>query len=360
MNSPSRSTLFDVLRAIAVLLVLGRHILDTKTGMPDWVVPVLTAWREIGWMGVDLFFVLSGFLVSGLLFAEYRQHETLRPWHFLGRRGFKIYPGFYLLLAVTWFWRGDTLPAEKFFYEAVFIQNYFGRTWNHTWSLAIEEHFYFGLTLLFWLAVRLRRPPDPFRWLPAFTLVVGLAVLGMRTATFLSNPKGYLLLPTHLRIDALLFGVLLSYAWTWHRERLQAFVAKYGSSIFLVSCALLLPSLLRPLKDDVVVNTIGLTTNYLGFGGFTLLAAAAAPAPRKWLTPLARIGYCSYSIYLWHMPVWAVADGLIGRRTSHPLGMAAYVAGSLVVGIVLSYFFEQPLLTLRDRLLPSRSRPAPT
>ena len=77
-----RITSIDFLRGVAVLLVVFRHIM---------LEPILS---NIGWVGVDLFFVLSGFLVSNLLFQEYKQTKTVKPIRFLIRRGFKIYPLF--------------------------------------------------------------------------------------------------------------------------------------------------------------------------------------------------------------------------------------------------------------------------
>src|SRR5437762_8327462 len=79
----------DFLRGIAVLLVLFRH---------DALTEFL---YKIGWVGVDLFFVLSGFLVSGLLFSEFIKYGNIKPGLFLIRRGFKIYPLFYTFLLVT-------------------------------------------------------------------------------------------------------------------------------------------------------------------------------------------------------------------------------------------------------------------
>ena len=86
----SRVRQIDFLRAVAVILVLFRH---------HWVgIDVL---QRIGWIGVDLFFVLSGFLVSGLLFSEYKRYGNIKAGQFLIRRGFKIYPLFYLSIFLT-------------------------------------------------------------------------------------------------------------------------------------------------------------------------------------------------------------------------------------------------------------------
>jgi peptidoglycan/LPS O-acetylase OafA/YrhL len=84
-----RNKRLDILRCVAVVLVLGRH------GVIDGV------WKETGWAGVDLFFVLSGFLISGLLFSEYKKKQSIDLPRFFIRRGFKIYPAFYLMLLTT-------------------------------------------------------------------------------------------------------------------------------------------------------------------------------------------------------------------------------------------------------------------
>ena len=90
MSAPSqRNESLDVLRCVAVLLVVGYHM------------PYYTLWSRIGWIGVDLFFVLSGFLISGLLFQEYKDTGTLDIKRFLIRRGLKIYPSFYLLMVLV-------------------------------------------------------------------------------------------------------------------------------------------------------------------------------------------------------------------------------------------------------------------
>ena len=137
----------DFLRGIAVLLVVFRHI---------YLEPILIT---VGWVGVDLFFVLSGFLVSNLLFQEYKQTQTVKPIRFLIRRGFKIYPLFYIMIFLLFFIESHLNPQyydiykARLFNEVLFIQNYHYDVTliGHTWSLAVEEHFYFALALLFFI-----------------------------------------------------------------------------------------------------------------------------------------------------------------------------------------------------------------
>jgi peptidoglycan/LPS O-acetylase OafA/YrhL len=293
---------------------------------------------------------------------EHRLHGRLRPWRFLGRRGFKIYPGFYALLLLTWLWFHP--PSDKLLFEALFVQNYFGWLWNHTWSLAIEEHFYFALALLLWALARLRPGPDAFRELPKLCALVLPVVLALRVWRFSLRPHGYLLLPTHFRLDALLFGTLLAYYWAYERPRLTATVRRVSWPLAAVSVLLLSPSLLLPLKDSFVVNTIGLTANYLGFGGLVIIAVVTSQQDgwRLWraLTPMARLGFYSYSIYLWHSPVNYLTARSLPPVIGWPATLAVYFAGSVLAGVLMAKLIEVPFLRLRDRLLPSRSVVQPT
>ncbi len=123
------------------------------------------------------------------------------------------------------------------------------------------------------------------------------------------------------------------------------------------SVLLLLHCLLLPLEDNLTVNTIGLTANYLGFGGLVMLTVAAtargAARLERALRPLAPIGLFSYSIYLWHMPVALAVHLLDLRRFGWPAEVVVYLAGSLVVGIGAALAIEMPLLRFRDRIIPS-------
>src|SRR6185369_5257906 len=123
----------DVLRGIAVLLVMGVHV------------PAYPIWSTFGGWGVDLFFVLSGFLISNLLFTEYRNSGGILLKRFFFRRALKLYPSFYFLLILTIIYCVILhLPftARQVIGEVTLTQNYVSSMWGHTWSLAVEEHFY--------------------------------------------------------------------------------------------------------------------------------------------------------------------------------------------------------------------------
>lgn len=348
----------DVLRAVAVLLVLGRH----KN--------VVGLWNTVGWIGVDLFFVLSGFLVSGLLFAEYRQHGSLDLRRFLARRGFKIYPAFYLLLLATLLHgqlRGQEFRVWEFVSEALFIQNYGPSLWIHTWSLAVEEHFYLLLALGLWLLTRHRSGhPDPFAALIWIIPMLAVSVLLARTATTFWLPYTHKThtYASHLRVDALLFGVLLGYLHHFRGPALSAWVTRHCRHLFYGATGCILPCAIFTLNEPLM-TTIGLTLLYLGMGGVLVLAlyqpVNASPGCRAVMGPLgvalSFIGSYSYPIYLWHMPVLQWGEASLVRLIPASPGPIweglAYVGGSILAGVILGRSVERPVLTLRDRLFPS-------
>ena len=344
----------DVLRTLAVVLVLGAHL-----ELPDQANGFLRAWKHGGWVGVDLFFVLSGFLVSGLLFREHRQTGSLRVTRFLIRRGFKIYPAFWVMLAVTIGLKlagGKPIPGQALVGELLFLQNYLGGLWNHTWSLAVEEHFYFGIGIFFGVRAFLRRG-DPFTIVPRLFLVVACACQALRVANFWLFPEyshGPWLFATHIRIDSLLFGVLLSYLHAYGNleGRLRAVP---GWVLVTSGCVLLAPAFVFPLETHKWVPVFGVTLFYLG-SGCLLLAALRIRTSRNPVLVLGGVlGGASYSMYLWHMPVntWGtrlVAEGL-GWTGFGPY-LVTYLLGALGFGFLMSKLVEWPALRWRDRWFP--------
>lgn len=345
-----------MLRAVAVILVFGRH-----EGFPPLI-------SQVGWAGVDLFFVLSGFLVSGLLFREYQQSGGVQPFRFLLRRGFKIYPQFYLLLGLTVlvdFFTGQPARAAHIGAEAAFVQNYFQGLWGHTWSLAVEEHFYILLTVT--LAVLARRGgDDPFRalvkWIPAFFALI----LALRLLTYWHDPTwSYYskIYPSHLRLDSLMAGVLLSYFNVFHTAALRAWVHRFGEWLAPVSLLMLMPIFFLD-QSNPFVYTVGLSLVWMGFGILLLIAiypAKPAGPPGIVGRGMAGIGRVSYAFYLWHLPVLDIADHMLARAASAgvPISVGLATVEPILFCVTLLFAFattwavEAPFLRLRDRLVPS-------
>ncbi|WP_075087174.1 acyltransferase family protein [Verrucomicrobium spinosum] len=148
-SSSQRNLMLDVIRAFAVLIVLVHHI-DGNLSVSGVEQASFAPYAPLfipGWVGVPVFFVLSGFLIGSLLIQEHVRTGSVNIGRFLVRRGFKIYPPFYILLAgyILLMVAGGSRPEpERLMREILFLQNYgSGGLMDVTWSLAVEEHFYF-------------------------------------------------------------------------------------------------------------------------------------------------------------------------------------------------------------------------
>jgi peptidoglycan/LPS O-acetylase OafA/YrhL len=357
----------DVLRGIAVFLVLLRHLPGDPDQLHGPLGDIVHVGHKIGWAGVDLFFVLSGFLISGLLFSEHIRYGRIDRIRFYIRRGFKIYPGYYIFLIVqtaTLVALGYAVPARPVFGEAVFLQNYLGGFYQHTWSLAIEEHFYLMLPLLLTFVCdrKSERNRDPFRLLVPLFLGIAAGVLILRLFTPLAIDDPRAMFRTHLRLDALLFGVLLSYLFHFHRAALNAFVTAHRLVLGILSLGLISTTLIFPV-DHIFMQTFGFTCVYLGFGGFLLLSLQNGPLRRlidsRPLSLFATIGFYSYSIYLWHLAarsaIGKASPLLLGDSVSPGVILCLYLVGSILIGIAAAKVIEIPFLKMRDRFYPSRS-----
>ena len=329
----SRNRSLDVLRGIAVMLVVLFHV-----NVP-W-------FNQAGWIGVDLFFVLSGFLISGLLFHDYETLGRIRLGRFWFRRAFKILPPLYAFLAcmgalMLWLhiFSGRVFASAVFFYSNyVPNPNSAGSLIGHTWSLAIEEHFYLTLPLL--LAVlAFCRKEQPFSVLPFIfgVLVVACFIFRMR------DPDHYAL--THLRVDALFAGVTLRYLERFRPDRFRKFSHPRALLIGLLFFAV--PFM--PITDLSLNNGLKFGASYLTVA-FLVGWCYSHESLGLWnsarLSFLARIGIASYSIYLWQQPICLVAKELEPAWFFRPCG----IIFSVMIGLFMTRIIEGPALELRERL----------
>jgi peptidoglycan/LPS O-acetylase OafA/YrhL len=387
----------DILRGIACCLVLVRHLpepIDRSLGWSEYAVECVF---RVGWCGVDLFFVLSGFLISSLLFKEYSRHGDINLSRFWVRRAFKIWPAYFVaygLMVVSVLARSLRAHNEAAVAETIsgilpnvlFFQNYCQETvrWPHSWSIAVEEHFYLTLPLLLTavIAWRHRRGKttleETFRGLGVFLIGVCCLVLFFRV---LAVGNGYgkdtLYYQTHLRMDALCFGVLLGYV-KYSRPGWFTSIARAWPLLLLAAPAALLLPMLYPLHRSAFTLTAGFTILYLAFGGLVLLASVypdfGSRGRRALVIPsraLAFIGVYSYTIYLAHSVVYrlpgvgSLRGLLLSAVEGSPL-LAVWVNRllfwtlSIGGGVLLARLVEQPFLRLRDRWYPSMRRATET
>ena len=357
-----RNTNLDALRAIAILMVLGRH-----AGMAITILhasnPFTRYFERIGWAGVDLFFVISGYLISGLLFSDYQKQRSIGLSRFYIRRGLKIWPSLYALIAAGLFIAllpGHHFSSKRLWSELFFMQDYFPSIWGLTWSLAVEEHFYLTLPLLLIFLIR-RNPEKPFVALPWVFAAIAVFSLVCRFAVGWSQ-DGIIdpwscLFPTHLRMDGLMFGVLLRYFKEYRPTLFQGMVSWRGGWA-VIAAALVLLSVF-PVENRQM-HTWGLTALYIA-AGFLVIRAVAVEGPkpvRVMSGLLARIGIYSYSIYLWQMLfVWYILPHF--HIASHMGTYWCSIAGPILFGIVMAKIIEVPVLHFRDRFFPSLTQQSP-
>lgn len=294
-------------------------------------------------MGVDLFFVLSGFLISGLLFTNLKRNGRISIGRFLIRRGLKIWPSYYVFLALTAFLVPDL--AHRGPIHLFFLQNYITpgagkHAWSHLWSLAVEEHFYLVLPFLMVVLVRFRA----LKAIPAISIVLVIFCLYARTT--IARDFTLAITPTHLRMDSLFAGVALGYFFHFERHE---FTIRRGRIALAGSILLLIPSfiLLQP-------NLVSVSFQLVAFCLMTVWAASVAEKQARWFLSrwIAAIGRYSYSIYLWHHAV-VFAIFWTFFPTPTVLTFTVYLTLSLTLGIGMSKLIEMPVLRLRDRVFPS-------
>jgi len=359
----------DFLRGIAILLVLFRH--QTVFAYP----------RIVGWIGVDLFFVLSGFLVSGLLFKEYQRFGNIQPKRFLIRRGFKIYPIYFLFYTpylLLMLYAGD-VNVKGLLSDLFFVQNYlwgWGYAYMASWSLAVEEHFYFGLALALWFIFNVmgsqpRQQAFLTKLAPYTGWILAALLLFHLLLRLISNtlfPDAYIrnFTMTHLRMDSLLTGVLLAWFYFFNRQVLQVFYQKNRQFLFVIAlvCLSWVP-FFDPVLTSFFVKTFGFSLLNISFG-IVLLAFLMEPNLNHWLNrvfnthlvnSISAIGFCSYSIYVIHTWVNQTTDIVLLNQSWNINGYLVFLIkllGALGLGMLMTHFIENYFLRVRDRYFPAR------
>ncbi len=338
----------DFIRGIAILLVLGFHYRTRELLISS---PLLDRLQASGWVGVDIFFVLSGFLVGGLMLNEWKTTGRIDAWRFLKRRAFKIWPAYYFFLVTATAFH--VRPLREFFWQNLLnVQNYFPSSLSHTWSLAVEEHFYIALAAVMGLFAFIRwRPATLF----AGCFVTAVSVEALRAMLIIFHRPFYFY--THTRIDALLIGVMLAVLRHFYPERFHGLGRRRWLLILLVAmAAVALYAETDPARAPHEMTSPFLIT-IVDYGSAALLLLLYRPRTSHSVLYriVARVGVYSYGIYLWHVSVERPVEFIAGHAPAFAGEVVSTILPyvfAIALGVATTRAIELPFMRLRDRILP--------
>jgi peptidoglycan/LPS O-acetylase OafA/YrhL len=232
-----------------------------------------------------------------------------------------------------------------------------GGRWGPTWSLDVEEAFYFLLTGFFVFAVRYDKLS--LRLLTGIYIalvVVGIIERGINNIMHPAFAYPLHFTQTHLRLDALFFGVLLAYLYHFKREQLFGFLKKYKKIIIPLIVVMIIPNFLFIRDNNWWISVILLATNPVAYGCILLLALNSNLSLFN-NKILSFIGRHSYAIYLWHPFINVYANHYLNTsRAGFLVYVFIYLIISITTGYIMTKLIEEPFLRIREQIYPSKSK----
>lgn len=355
----------DHLRAFAIFFVFLFHYQILSLGQPEWLPDVAT----FGWTGVDLFFVLSGFLISSQLFDQIKNGQKISFKVFFLKRFFRIIPAFWVVVGiyflVPFFREKEALPEIWKF--LTFTQNLglnikeFG-TFSHAWSLCVEEHFYLFLPITLIVA----QAVDLFKksyWLLIALFLYGFAIR-MYSFDNLYLPKitqagsavywyKYIYYPTYNRLDGLLVGVAIAGLYQFLPDVWQK-ISKYGNLWIAFSLPVLTGAyFLCDNPQSYNASVFGFPLVAVGYGLLVVGAISPTSSLYKWNSRITTfIATLSYALYLTHKGIIHITHQLLaGFEIDNNVMLVICIVTCLLGALLLNVVIEKPFMKLRNRIL---------
>ncbi|CAN7614218.1 acyltransferase family protein [Massilia sp. LjRoot122] len=359
-SKPARLAGLDTLRALAIALVLMSHYNSFVSQAPTFGVI-----GSIGWAGVDLFFVLSGYLIGNQLLAPAARGESLDVKSFFARRLLRTLPNYYAVLTIYLLLPDSPIagksmaPAWRFL---TFTQNFglnYGETFTHSWSLCIEEQFYLVLPLAVLALVGNRRSPH-LLWCALFA-AIGAGMMA-RGAAFMDG-KDVFAAPVYYssfcRFDELLPGVAIAMLKNFHPAAF-ARILRHGNALLVAGLAMasaVLYGVMNEAPSAFMASTFGFSLVAASFALLTCAALSPGSLLNRLRIPGAgSLALWSYAVYLVHKPVFMALRPELASRgidPSAPLNIAAIMGAGVLGGWVLYRVVEMPFMRLRARWYPA-------
>jgi peptidoglycan/LPS O-acetylase OafA/YrhL len=347
----------DLLRACAILMVIASHA--TYLFLPAW--PDLARIAGEGWVGVDLFFVLSGFLIGTQIFRQTAASGKIDFGRFYFRRAMRIFPAYFFVLLIYKIWATSVNQPvmQPLWTFVLFFRNYGNQNtaFDHAWSLSLEEHFY----LIFPLAVYwCNRAANPKRL--AILVIMGLitGIIGLR---FYLWSQSVPFLPhtfrnTHTRLDGLIFGVVLALVRV-KRKPLWDKLSSHPLICFIFGMGFLLLVTMGFSRAEQFwwAYSFGFTLLALAFAFLLISATSPKSYLTNWRIPgIATLARMAYPLYLVHPSMLLISRKIVAKH--HLTLELHFLLAILLCGLaasILHYVVERPFLHLRDSLLARKS-----
>jgi peptidoglycan/LPS O-acetylase OafA/YrhL len=322
--------------------------------------------HRFGWIGVDLFFVLSGYLISGQLLAPLARNQRIILGRFLARRALRILPAYLLVLGIYVFlpsWREypEMSPSWKFLISVQNLGLQGGTAFSHAWSLAVEDQFYLLLPLVLLFLNRWRRAAVV---IPCFIVLGGIALRAVlawqnlaETGVSFRGFQTWIYYPTWTRLDPLVCGVALAAIekfrpqW-WHR------LMNVASWLWVPGLLLIVYALYLGEGDHLTVTASIWQFPLIALGMAMLLVCAVSPRlpfHRVAIPGAAFVASIAYSAYLVQKLVLHFVAQFLSSHNIALTSAPALLSVELCVyaaGFVLFLSIERPFLQLRHRIAP--------
>ncbi len=357
---PRENPWLDLVRAIAIVLVLLRHGQVALTRSSGAAPSTIETIFLNGWIGVDLFFVLSGYLISQHLLRDGLDSGRFSFSRYLTGRALRILPAYFVALAMTAAAVFPLFPVDpsalglRIAYHVLFLQDYLPANINVVfWSLGVEEKFYLLAPVLLSTVVALRSLRQRLLLLGAVAAVSIFArpATYALQATALDYGSFFTLLrsPFHMCLEPLIAGVAI--AVIQKAGRLDG-SSRVGRGLFAASAIALL-ALLASHEFVAVINLYDTMLQPLliaaGAAGLTVGAVMLRTTPMPGAAIVRPIAHLSFALYLMHFPLTPLALALAGETGAATLTFwFVYLALSALLAVALHFVVEKPFLLLKD------------
>ncbi len=345
----------DGLRGTAVLIVMAYHLKRIDSQLFNFM--------NGGFLGVDIFFVLSGFLITSTLLKEHHKYKQINLKNFYLRRFLRLIPGYWFFLIILYLFARQILPDyeasqiyenHNFLFAFLYMTNwfrvlgFFTGNLNHTWSLSIEEQFYIIWSIFLFLVFNHKLERNSLFYIIIGS--IGLIIVWRGCRIILGTSTEILYYSTDTRIDSLLIGSAAAIIYVWKLIPKESFKTFRFSSITILGVILSLLIFFNFSHTDLLFYLFPLPLFSISVALFILWLIARENTLIHSLLEnktLCWVGKISYGLYLWHYAMYEFS--IKSFPTSNLLQIVVGLMLAFLVATFSFYLIEKPFLTIKSK-----------